>query len=66
MLHKFSRMNSPVKILTEVGGGENTGVQKGDQGKRKALEIYLRKFYRKLNTSNFYLDLYWTNSVSCT
>ena len=52
MLHKFSRMNSPVKIWTKVGEGENTGEQKGDQAKRKALEIYLRKFYRNSNTSN--------------
>ena len=53
MLHKFSRMNSPVNILIKVGGGENTGVHKADQAKSKTLEIYLRTFCRKSNTSNF-------------
>ena len=66
MLRTFSRMNSPVNILTKVGGGENTEVHKGDQAKSKTLEIYLQTFCRKWNTSNFNLDFYSTNSVSCT
>ena len=49
MLYEFLRMNSPVKILTKVGGGGNTGLfleweQKRDQAKSKALEIYFRMF----------------------
>ena len=55
MLHKFSRINSPVKILTT---GRKTRLflecdQKCDQAKSKAIEI------------NFNLDFYSSNSIGC-
>ena len=57
MLHKFSLINSPDKILTKWRGGEGGETrshresdQKRDQAKSKALEIYFRTFCRKLNT----------------
>ena len=59
MLHKFSLINSPDKILTKwrwVGGegGETRSYresdQKRDQAKSKALEIYFRTFCPKSNT----------------
>ena len=67
MLHKFSRMNSPVKVLTRGRGrlGCSWGVTKSliTKQKAKTLEIYFRQFCHKSNTRNFNLDFYLSNSV---
>ena len=55
---KFSRMNSPVKLLTK--GGETRLLlerdQKRDQAKGKALEIFPKHFVVKSSTKNVNLD----------
>ena len=59
MMHKFSFMNQPVKILTKQGGGRLGCSWSVTKHKAiKSLEIYLRKCCRKSDTRDFNLDFY--------